>query len=379
MTSIVVIQPEVPAYRVGFFARLSARLGTALVVHASEGVLGKLSERTALPAWQRQLGPIRSIVPGLCWQFGAFGVPMKRGDILILWGNPRCLSNLAVLVKARAKGVKTVWWGHYRSSTSKGWSMWLRLRLLRLADGILFYTDQERIEYLSSGRNFEPERVFATNNGIETDAIVRLRAPYDAASRPRRLLFIGRLTPKARVDLLLHALSDPSCSGIELAVIGDGEREPSLKALAEELNLAKRIHWHGGTTDERQIAAIANESRVFIYPGAVGLSLIHGMSYGLAAIVHDDRSKHGPEFAALRPRLNGLTFSAGDWQSLAAVLSTVISDEQCLNAMSLSAMETTATAFNTEDMADRFCDVIRVLGGSLPALPARKAAARETP
>ena len=46
-------------------------------------------------------------------------------------------------------GGKVAWWSHYRSSTSKTWRMSLRLRLMQIANGIVFYTEEEVNEYLS--------------------------------------------------------------------------------------------------------------------------------------------------------------------------------------------------------------------------------------
>ena len=37
--------------------------------------------------------------------------------------------------------------------------------------------------------------------------------------------------------------------------------------------------------------------RIFVYPGEVGLSLIHAMAYGLPCLVHSDRLKHMPEIS----------------------------------------------------------------------------------
>ncbi len=355
---IIVLQPVVPSYRIAFFERLHATLGSRFSVYSSQQTLNGLTEYLDEYAWKKPLGPYCQIAPGIQWQAGAIGIDIKSGDILIVSGAPRCLSNLAVLIKARIKGAKTVWWGHYMSSTSKPWRASLRLLLMRLSSYIIFYTDAEKHEYIRNFGTTPYSHVFALNNGIETAEISRLRGTYDASHREDRIFFIGRLTHKARLDLLFEALADPKCAAIYCDIIGSGEMEPTLRNLAKNLGLEARIRWHGAITDERLISAVTKYCKLFVYPGAVGLSLIHGLSYGLPAIVHNRTRKHNPEIAALTPEINGFVFEEGNSKSLATVISKAISDNQRLNIMSMSAIHTTENAFNAEAMAKRFVNAI---------------------
>ena len=71
--------------------------------------------------------------------------------------------------------------------------------------------------------------------------------------------------------------------------------------------------------EEPDIAQIANRCRLFVYPGGVGLSLIHAMAYGLPSIIHDDRWRHMPEIAAFQDGRTGRTFEREDPGSLASV------------------------------------------------------------
>jgi len=353
---IVVLQPTVPSYRRGFFERLSTRLGPAFVVYASEQDLGVLTDSASRSGWERRLGPIRSLLPGVDWQQGALTIPFSRGDVVVISGNPRCLSNIVLLAKARWQGARTIWWGQFWSSTSRAWRAAIRNALMRLSDAVLFYTDREVAEYRSAHPT-DRRRVSALNNGIDTSPIERHRLPY-SADRPRDLLFIGRLTPKAELGLLLQALARPESAGATLDIIGGGEDEYRLRSLCNTLGIADRVAWHGGTVDEERIAAVANECKVFVYPGSVGLSLVHGLAYGLPAIVHDDRWKHMPEISAFRPGENGLSFARGDAASLAMTIRDMLSDRRRLESMSDEALGTTARSYNAADMADRFCAAI---------------------
>ncbi len=359
MPRVIIVQPALPVYRYALFSRMAERLGPGFAVYASSSEdLGELEVEQSKFAWCHQLGVMLPLLPGLQWQSGALSVPVSKGDVLIVCGAPRCLSTLVLLIKAKCKGVRTFWWGHYWSSTSKPWRAALRLLLMRLADATIFYTDLEISEYRSHQKRQCERYVYALNNGIETVEIRRLRTAYSLTMRPRDILFIGRLTKKAEFGLLLEALVRCEGAAVTLDVIGDGPGASNLQRQAVALDISERIIWHGAMIDEPHIAEVANRCKLFVYPGSVGLSLIHGFAYGLPAIVHDDRWRHGPEIAALQPGQNGLTFRKGDVGDLAHVISLLLNGKADLQRMSPAAIATTEQSFNAADMAARFVKAI---------------------
>lgn len=358
--SIIVVQPAVPTYRRGLFSRLAAHFGPGFSVYASRqedlGVLA--AEHGDDFAWLRPLGEIRPLAPGIAWQAGALTIPVLRGDVLVVCGAPRTLSTLALIVKGKLRGAHTIWWGHYWSATSQSWRAAIRFALMRLPDAIIFYTEQEVNEYNRRGGGAIGKPVFGLNNGIETNEIKELRTSYRPDQRPTDLLFIGRITPKAELGLLLEAMALPESNGVTLEVIGDGKERAPLQHRAAELGLDDRIFWLGSMTEEAKIASVANRCKAFVYPGSVGLSLIHGFAYGLPAIVHDDRWTQMPEIAAHQAGKTGVTFKKGDAQSLAEALSSLVSDHSMLEKMSTQSVAITDRTFNTADMAERFCSAI---------------------
>lgn len=350
---IRILQPALPAYRVPFFARLAeTRPGQVIVYHSPTEVGGL--ECTVSAEWARRIGPLQSILPGALWQSGAASLPLARGDVLVLCGNPRILSTLVLTLRARTLGARVIWWNHYWSSTSRAWRMRLRLMLMRLAHGILFYTDREVAEYRAGPGRRDRRPISALNNGIDTTGIKAFRTPYDAATRGREILFIGRITDKARLSLLIRALAVPELRDCKLHVIGDGHQAAAARQLSAELGVAEQIVWHGATTDEAMISPVANRCRLFVYPGEVGLSLIHGMAYGLPSIVHSDRWKHMPEIAAFEDGRSGKSFRPDDAGDLASVLSRLLEDERDLNTFSRRCVRITDDGFNVDDMVQRF-------------------------
>ena len=351
---IIVIQPVVPSYRKGFFNAAAPLLGERFTVHASDLSMGVLTEQTVVEPWRSTLGPMLRLGPGMEWQRGALSVPIERGDVVIVSGAPRCLSNIMLLLKARLLGAHTVWWGQLWSATSRWHRFILRLMLMRLAHSVLFYTDAEVAAYKARFGRWDRRLLAALNNGIDVKPIQARRAPYDAATRPNDILFLGRLTQKAQIPLLLQSMTKAPLAGATLHVVGDGPDRGTLSDWAKENGLETRVIWHGGTVDESEIASIANHSAVFCYPGGVGLSLIHAMAYGLPAVVHDERRTHMPEIAAFEAGITGETFAKGDPAALARSLAALLATPERRARMAREAMRRADETYNTKEMAERF-------------------------
>lgn len=352
----IVIQPVVPSYRLGFFNAAAKRLGARFTVHASDLNMGVLTEGSAVGPWRKSLGPMVRLGPGMEWQCGALSVPIARGDVVVVSGAPRCLSNIALLIKARVLGARTIWWGQLWSATSRWHRFILRLMLMRLAHSVLFYTDAEIVAYKARYGRRDRRLLGALNNGIDVKPIQSRRARYDAEMRGNEILFIGRLTDKAQIALLLDALTHPPLADAILHVVGDGPDRSALQDWTQQHGLGERVIWHGATVNEDEIAWIANRSAVFCYPGGVGLSLVHAMAYGLPSVVHDDRSTHMPEIAAFDEGITGASFAKGDSRSLAQALAQLLADPEARTLMSQEALRRADTMYNTDSMADRLVD-----------------------
>lgn len=358
---IVHVQPALPKYRLDFFHRSALGYPGETRVYYSPTDMGALTEQSFKAPWAYRLGPLRKIMPGIFWQDSALRVPKRKGDILVLSGNPRVITSLFLLLAAKLKGMKVVWWGHLWSSTTKRWRHFLRTLLMRFSDAILFYTDQEIEEYRSENRFRGRQLVYALNNGLDLSEIKAYRSSYSSSKREASLLFIGRITEKAKLDLALSALSLTNGQEISLNVIGDGPGLDSFKNYAEELGLGERVCWHGAITNEADIAAVANRARAFLYPGEAGLSLLHGMAYGLPAIVHADRWRHMPEIAAFEADVTGRSFEPLDAKDLAAQIDSLLGDYRILDAYSRASIEVVHEKFNTSEMARRFLALVQEL------------------
>jgi glycosyltransferase involved in cell wall biosynthesis len=234
---------------------------------------------------------------------------------------------------------------------------------MRFSDALIFYTDFEVAEFHSSFKFKGALLVRGLNNGLDLSDIEPIRAAYIAKKRENAIFFIGRLTEKSDLKLLLKSLVDSQLENVKLFVVGSGTEHLKLKNYAVLLGISDRVFWYGEITNEIDISKIANRCKLFVYPGAVGLSLLHAMSYGLPCIIHSDRREHMPEFAAFVDGVTGIGYKRGCSSSLTVKICEALGDVGALEKWSRNCINTTEKTFNTEDMANRFSELVDHLEG----------------
>lgn len=357
---ILVVQTILPHYRLPFFRRLcqstrfeftiaygEARPSDSLqTVADAEGVRG-LHLRNRYLIRSHRGGTMR-------WQSGLLGPLFRREyDVVIAEGDPHSFSTLAAFGLAKLRGMPFIIWWHGIGPRSTRWLHRLRLAWARRADALVFY-DAERPKWFIE-RGIPRDKVFVAWNSIDTDRIAELIADWSAKPR-HRILYIGRLIPQKKVDLLVRAfaLAAPHLpEKATLTIIGDGPEAAPLRALATDLGISDRVEFTGAITDEEQLAPYFNAAVLCVCPGAVGLALIHSMAYGVPMLVADTEP-HGPEIAALAHGNNGLLFPADDVIGLAAGLVDTCGDAARLASMSESARSTVASRYSLAAMVDVF-------------------------
>jgi glycosyltransferase involved in cell wall biosynthesis len=387
--NLQIVQPVVPHYRLPFFDGVAANGDFRLRLLASPHIAGN-PDSVAVPMGYADTGrPCLELAGGrLLWQRGLELDPrLGCGDVLVLEGNPRFASNLPLLVAARRRGVAVIWWGHGWSATSRPWRARLRRTLMRLADVVVLYTEDERRQLIDQG--FAPERVFALNNALDQSAIRLAAGAWTTAALAdfrrlhglddcRLLLFCGRLRldPPTDLDVALQALARLNAAGAQyrFAVIGDGPDSARLAAQAATLGVDGFVHWVGPLYEQAQLAPWFLAAQCFVYPGPIGLGLLQAFGYGLPVITHGSRRQHNPEIAALREGSNGLMFPRGDADALAECIARVCADADFRSRLAAAARRTVDTEYTLEGMLERFSAAVAAARRLRARAPAARSA-----
>lgn len=122
-------------------------------------------------------------------------------------------------------------------------------------------------------------------NGVDVEAI----RGCEAHSQKTDVIFIGRLLPHKRVDLLLQSLAqlNKNGSGVSCTIIGDGPSRQALGELSQALRLGDRVQWLPRLPQEDLYARL-KASRVLALPSereGFGLVVAEANAAGIPAVV----------------------------------------------------------------------------------------------
>jgi glycosyltransferase involved in cell wall biosynthesis len=375
-TRVCIVQQIVPHYRVPVFDLLARQPGIALSVWSGHQPWGSLQPANGGGGYEEKDAPFRQLGP-VFWQPGqvqaAKAAVAGRFDVLILSWNSRLVHLPRALRLCRRHRIPTLLWGHGYSKSETPRRRKLRNRLLNLSDACIVYNHTAAKRLMDDG--IEPTRVFVALNAIDQARVREARDHWLA--RPEELrgfqqekglapgatvLFISRLEPDKRVDLLLEAFAallkrKPTA---KLAIIGKGSEEAALRGKAASLGIADRVIFAGSVYQEMNLAPWFLSASCMAYPVAIGLSILHAFGYGLPVVTSDDIPSHNPEIEALRPGENGLLYRDGDVEDFAAKMLVCMDDAVTRERMGQAALDTVRSpdGFCLERMVRGFTDAI---------------------
>ncbi len=334
-------QRVVPDYRADFVDRLASACSRGMDVFAGQP---RPEERIVsadhLTVARMTSGRNRHLLRGafyLCAQPGLEGwLASTDPDALILEANPRYLSNRAA-----------VRWMHRRRRVVIGWGLgasgalgvagrfraWVRRR----------YLTRGAAQYRALG--VPAQRVFVAPNAVLAAPASVPRHTAIEGRRPR-LLFVGRLQTRKRVDLLLRAGAKLS-SPVEIVIAGDGPARSDLERLARQLGGPIRFT---GDARDRELDALFDEADAFVLPGTGGLAVQQAMAHGLPVIVAEG---DGTQNDLVTPA-NGWLIPEGSVEALTAALEQVLSNPARLLDMGVESHRLAVERFNIDAMAAAF-------------------------
>lgn len=361
INNVHVVQPVVPQYRVDFFERLKTALDDRLYIYCSSSwpnspksvnlEIDKFHSKLNVSSFKDKVF-FQSVLPIL--------KNIRSNDVVIISGNPRIISNYLIIVYCKAVGAKLVWWGHGWTAGSRGNRSKLRQKIMNLADAILLYTDSEKVEYKKNSYVNRP--LFALNNGLNLDEIDSyFEQDWDRFSSINNVaVYCGRLTKKSNILLLLEAVKN-SQQIKKLIIVGDGELFDACEKYISDNEMKDSIDMMGAIYEPRQLADIFALASVFVFPGTIGLSVIHSMAHGLPVILHGSRYNHGPENVAANGK-NALFFIENNSNSLCENIDKYfLLDNKTKLQLAKNARKTVEEDFNTKSMAGRFLEMLDFL------------------
>lgn len=370
-TRLIVTQPSLPKYRVPVWRELAGRPEIDLRLWYGDHHAVTSVEPDGFAAESTPIGSWTFLGQELLWN-GATIEAAKREDVdaVFLSWSPRYLSLGPALRTAKRRGKAVVLWGHGFSRSESWVRQWARDRLAKLADVLMFYDDRTAQAAIESG--WDADRVFVAPNAIDQTPIAAARdaltgdperlAAFRGANQldgRRLLLFVSRLSAKAGLPRLIEAIDKlrREKPDVLAVLIGGGEMQETLDTMIAERGLQDHIRLLGPIYEEEQLAPWFVSAEAFVYPTAVGLSILHTFGYGLPLVTDDLEVGHYPEIVAYdsdpsSPNANGVAYRHGDTDSFVRTLSDLLDDPERRARFSAAARRTVEERYNVPAMVD---------------------------
>jgi glycosyltransferase involved in cell wall biosynthesis len=367
---VLVLQPGLPHYREPFFGALAERCASLTVLHGSGA--GPGFHHRAGAGRRFHASSVRHATLGPVWWMPAmWDAPHPaRCDVAVFSWNTRYVQLLPGLLRARARSVATVAWGHGYSKHERPWRRAVRDLAARRADVVLTYGEAAARALVARG--VEARRVLVARNAIDQREIQDARRRWldpavldgwqDAAGLRGRpvALFVSRLLFADDLKALLEAWQRVRSQVPEalLLVVGDGPARAELEACAGPPGVRDGVRFLGAIYGEERLAPLFLSARAFAFPRRIGLSLHHAFGYGLPVVAFDDASRHGPEFALLRHGVNGLLVREDDVVELADTLLALLRDPDGARRMGEAGRRLVLDEYSLDTMVEGFVGAI---------------------
>jgi glycosyltransferase involved in cell wall biosynthesis len=357
---LLIQQRVLPTYRLAFFDALAAACPAGLGVCAglprpseSIAVSGSLQLAQHLPVRNLHLlaGPLY-----LCYQ--ADLLEQLAGwdpQALILEANPRYLSSPAAVRWMKRRGRPVLGWGLGAAPLTgplAGLRAFQRLSFLRQFDALLTYSRRGAEQY--AGLGLPSDRIFVAPNAAARRPTRPLPTRPKRFEGPPRLLFVGRLQARKRVDLLLQACEALTEARPRLVIVGDGPERIRLAALAKTIYPPAEFP---GAKHGPELAPYFAAADLFVLPGTGGLAVQEAMAWGLPVIMGRG---DGTNDDLVRPA-NGWQIPADDLGALTETLRLALADAGRLRAMGAESYRLAAEEINLEKMVEGFLGALNAL------------------
>jgi len=192
----------------------------------------------------------------------------------------------------------------------------------------------------------------------------------------RWLLTVARLVPHKGVDVTLHALASLVADHPDLhyAVVGRGDHQASLEALAAELGLAQRVRFLTDVTDA-DLPAVYNAASLYVGVSrqagldveGFGIALLEASASGLAVVA--GRSGGIPD--AVRDGETGVLVDAENHRAVAAAIRALLADPEGAARLGAQGRRAVMEYYNWDRVVADFAAIARELSASSPEAPPR--------
>lgn len=279
-----------PRYRSTCIGILTSSLRDRLTIYVSDAHLDP-TVTTGIPAELYKPVKMHRLLGGRAYLQRGHTGEAARTQTLIVDLNPRSLTAWRFLLQRKLMRRRTLVWGHlYPQAGSDSSTAPLRRLMRRLSDGTVTYTYENRRRALEDSPSAQ---VWVAPNAIYNETVI---TPASGDAERRDILYVGRLEPKKKVDLLVRGFAraletEPD---IILRIVGGGSEETSIRDLVTSLGIGDSVIFEGWIDGPEKLRGFYASAFRSASPGFIGLGLTQSAGFGIPMIAARDEP-HSPE------------------------------------------------------------------------------------
>jgi glycosyltransferase involved in cell wall biosynthesis len=318
-----------PHYRTEIYLLLEEELG-AYFYFANETLAKNIqkADYRKFRNYPTELGFVK-LYGNLNWISGSVKLVFnRRFKKFVIIGEPFCISSWVMMLAARLIGKEIFTWTHGWYGRERGVKRLLKKIYFSIPNGNFLYGDRAKNLMIKAG--FKEQKLFVVYNSLHYSKHLELRSGLIKSNLYTDLfknanptiIFVGRVTPQKRLDLLVGAQQSSLEHGtpFNVAIIGSGSYENELKGLINSKDMSSICKVLPPSYDEKLLSTYFFNADMCVSPGEVGLTGIHSMSFGTPVITHNNFSEQMPEFEAIIPGITGDFFEQGNAADLKKVI-----------------------------------------------------------
>jgi glycosyltransferase involved in cell wall biosynthesis len=208
-------------------------------------------------------------------------------------------------------------------------------------------------------------RIYYTRGiGVDTDYyasgkvdpvnLAQVRQQLNLADSDTLLLSIAEFTPRKRHQDLLNALAKVANPQVHLALAGEGPIQPKMAELAQQLGIAKQVHFLGYRQDIPTLIQAANAVLLVSQQEGLPRSIMEAMCLNTPVIGSNIRGTQD-----LLSNGCGLLVPLGDTNALAQAMSQVVEDPDSLAVMATKA-QTKIASYDLKKILQQYSEIYQL-------------------
>jgi len=279
----------------------------------------------------------------LIWQSEVLRLTaFSKFDYIMLLGEMYIISSWIACLVAKMRGKKIYMWSHGLYGNESIIKKHIRLNFLKLADSIFLYENRAKKLLVKNG--FDESTLDVVYNSLDFDTHqkhyhnlkkednTRVKKLFKDESVPI-ILFIGRITEKKKIDILIGAINKLNQTKISynLLIVGEGDNLEFYKGSNQKSIDSGWLNFYGKSYDTEETGKLIYTSDLCVSPGNIGLTAIHSLSYGTPVASHSNYNNQMPEVEAVIDGENGFLFEENDIADLASKINLWFSKNGKIN------------------------------------------------